>query len=54
VIDFTEKRGVLLPRNVMLSFDLVLNEGEELIKKGELERISSSFALGVLKTTEIL
>jgi len=54
IIDFTASRGVLLPRNVMRSFDAVLDKAEGLIKKRELKRIDSDFALRVLTKTEIL
>ena len=54
IIDFTRKRGTLLPRNVMLSFDVVLDKAEGLIKRGKLKRINSNFALRVLAKTEVL
>jgi hypothetical protein len=54
IIDFTASKGVLLPRNVMRSFDAVLDKAEGLIKKRELKRIDSDFALRVLAKTEIL
>jgi hypothetical protein len=54
IIDFTAKRGVLLPRNIMTSFDVVLNKAEELIKNGLLKQIDSSFALKILAKTEVL
>jgi hypothetical protein len=54
IIDFTAKRGALLPRNIMTSFDVVLNKAEELIKNGLLKQIDSSFALKILAKTEVL
>lgn len=54
IIDFTAKRGVLLPRNVMRAFDVVLDKSEGLIKNGELKRVDSNFALKVLAKTEVL
>lgn len=54
IINFTAKRGTLLPRSIMLSFDAVLDEAEGLIKKGELKRIDPNFALRVLAKTGVL
>lgn len=54
IIDFTANKGPLLPRNVMRSFDAVLDKAEGLIKKKELKRIDSDFALRVLAKAEIL
>lgn len=54
IIDFTAKRGTLLPRNVMLSFDAVLDKAEGLIEKGKLKRIDSNFALKMLAKTTVL
>jgi polyhydroxyalkanoate synthesis regulator phasin len=54
IIDFTASRGALLPRNVMRSLNEVLDKAEGLIKKKELDRINSDFALKVLTKAEIL
>jgi hypothetical protein len=54
IISFTSKRGTLLPRAVMVSFDAVLNKAEELIRKGKLERIDSDFVSRILATSEIV
>lgn len=54
IIDFTAKRGTLLPRSIMLSSDAVLDKAEELIKEGKLKRIDSNFALKILAKTGVL
>lgn len=54
IVEFTGKRRILLPRNVMLSFDVVLDKAEELIKRKQLKRIDPSFALKVLAKAEVL
>jgi hypothetical protein len=54
IIDFTARKGILLPRSLMLSFDAVLDKAEKLIKDGKLKRINSNFAMKVLAKIEVL